>query len=171
MDIKKINRVLVEMDDWPETMSLRQVATSNTARQNAASQKLATEAAATKSKRACTIDGITIYESVTALGAALGHGKDGTLHPDFKYLTDNVVKRKKAKPRTAEHNAKIGAARAGKPRLCKPVTIDDGVTIYPSVKALIEAYGCNSKGKSHPNRRFLTPEELKKWKEEQNTKA
>lgn len=37
------------------------------------------------SKR-CTVDGVKIYESVKALGAELGFGKDGKGSPSFKYL-------------------------------------------------------------------------------------
>lgn len=35
----------------------------------------------------CTIDGITVYPSRNALVAVLGHGKHGSRHPGFRYLT------------------------------------------------------------------------------------
>lgn len=37
-------------------------------------------------RKACTIDGITIYESRKALYAALGRGKSGGGHPNFRYV-------------------------------------------------------------------------------------
>lgn len=36
----------------------------------------------------CTVDGITIFESLAALAKALGYGKEGTRHPNFRYCTD-----------------------------------------------------------------------------------
>ena len=37
-------------------------------------------------KRPCTVDGLTIFDSKTALKRALGNGKNGTYHPNFRYL-------------------------------------------------------------------------------------
>ena len=34
----------------------------------------------------CTVDGVTIYESRKALKAALGQGRDGIYHPNFRYV-------------------------------------------------------------------------------------
>lgn len=38
-------------------------------------------------KKPCTVDGITIYPSYSALAKALGRGKNGTNHPNFRYLS------------------------------------------------------------------------------------
>jgi hypothetical protein len=37
-------------------------------------------------RKSCTIDGITIFESLKALTLELGFGKDGARHPNFRYL-------------------------------------------------------------------------------------
>jgi hypothetical protein len=37
-------------------------------------------------RKPCTVDGITIYPSCTALAAALGYGKNGTRSPSFRYI-------------------------------------------------------------------------------------
>lgn len=39
-----------------------------------------------KLSRPCTVDGITIYDSVRTLNAVLGQGFSGRLHPNFKFL-------------------------------------------------------------------------------------
>jgi hypothetical protein len=39
-----------------------------------------------KASRPCTIDGITIYPSLRALGKALGSGKSGARHPSFRFV-------------------------------------------------------------------------------------
>lgn len=40
----------------------------------------------------CTIDGLVIYPSQKALVAALGQGKSGSGHPDFRYLSGQAAK-------------------------------------------------------------------------------
>ena len=34
----------------------------------------------------CTVDGITLYPNLKALSLALGQGKAGTNHPNFRYI-------------------------------------------------------------------------------------
>lgn len=41
---------------------------------------------ALKQQKPCTIDGVTIYPSRKALVQALGNGKNGSGHPNFKYV-------------------------------------------------------------------------------------
>lgn len=54
-----------------------------------AAQKGIPKSAEVKAKRSktCTVDGITIYPSRNALTAALGNGKGGRRHPNFRYIT------------------------------------------------------------------------------------
>lgn len=40
-------------------------------------------------QRPCTVDGKTIYPSVLALIAALGNGRAGYKHPNFKYMEES----------------------------------------------------------------------------------
>lgn len=44
--------------------------------------------------RPCTIDGITIYPSLRALGKALGSGKSGARHPNFRFVESNQQTKK-----------------------------------------------------------------------------
>lgn len=41
-----------------------------------------------KNMRACTVDGIVVYPSVSALVAAVGSGKSGSRSPHFRYVLD-----------------------------------------------------------------------------------
>lgn len=40
----------------------------------------------TRQSKPCTIDGISIFPSHKAMKAALGQGRNGTAHPNFKYI-------------------------------------------------------------------------------------
>lgn len=59
---------------------------------------------------------------------------------------------------------KILRGALSRDRNSKPCTFD-GVMIYPSLKALTSVHGHGKGGGKHPNFRYLTPEEVKRWKQ------
>jgi hypothetical protein len=153
MNAKTINQVLAEMDELPETMSVYSLVRSSAARNR------------NDVSRPCTVDGITIYPSIGALANALGHGKEGANHPNLRF-TDGLPRDTKTKPNlSTEHKAAIGHGQLGRDGGgSMPCTIDDGITIYRSLKILSDTLGHGKTGKTHPNLKFLSPEEAKIWK-------
>jgi hypothetical protein len=123
----------------------------------------------TKQGRPCTIDdGKTVFASQHQLRKVLGCGKSGRNHPDFRYLSKDEIENRctmhvrnhaTVEKRTAYENG----WRPSKTFVfskSKPCTID-GVHIYPSLAALARDLGHGSRGRCHPNFRYLSEEELK----------
>lgn len=187
MDVKKsVNQVLAEMDDLPETMSVMAIGVSSAlvgrsgrkqgphpeetiqrmkaayaARPAEELQEIAAKISKGNSAP-CTVDGITIYPSLTELVRALGMGKKGRKHPNFQYV--GRVPLKRGAPAAAVA-AKMGARNKGRKlspeALAKrgdgPCTID-GITIYTSKRAMTRAIGRGKTGANHPNFRYVGDE-------------
>jgi hypothetical protein len=66
----------------------RYLATEEGFAQRSAAMKAKFAAKGHHMSRACTIDGATIYPSLQALIRALGQGKAGAKHPNFRYVDE-----------------------------------------------------------------------------------
>jgi hypothetical protein len=96
----------------------------------------------------CTVDGITIYPTVIALIAALGQGKGGRRSPHFRHASTELVE---------QRGLTIDAPPFISTLVRKPCTVD-GITIYPSRRALVAALGENKTGARSPNFRYVSAE-------------
>lgn len=175
MDVKKLNQVLAEMDDLPETMGEMNLNKSAANRRRSSATFLVTPETLDKRRRGlmrpCTIDGITIYESKQALTAALGSGQHGLRHPNFRFMNGGGPPKPKSRKPPKEPVLKVPKPpKEPKPRpkkiqhgnrkLC---TVDDGVTVYRCGMDMIKAIGQGITGSRSPSFRYLTDEEVEKY--------
>jgi hypothetical protein len=184
MDTKKLNKVLAEMDDLPETMTpmgfgvsaaligrrgrtqgptppetVQRMKAVYAARPMEEKQEIAAKISKGNSNP-CTVDGITIYPSLKALVAALGSGKTGRKHPNFRFTERVAPKRGSPSPETRAKmgNQKVKGGKISPEALANrgkgPCTID-GITIYSSRKVLVQTLGNGKNGAKHPNFRYV----------------
>lgn len=115
---------------------------------------------------ACTVDGITIYSSLKALSAALGHGKNGKKNPNLRFLSAEEVEAWKENKEYAVSPVPSGQSPykpKRRERYKTPCTVDECVTVYASRGDLYSALGAGKAGRKNPALRLLTPEEIEVW--------
>lgn len=114
----------------------------------------------TKAKLSASIKEVHTRPEVKAKRSA--SLKEAMARPEVKAKRSAASKEVHARPEVkAKRNASIKEAHARPEfkaklidRLNKPCTVD-GITIYPSRKALVAELGCGNKGAGHPNFRYV----------------